>query len=111
MCRGLRVLCAADGRERLAAVKRAAVGASWEVEGGAASLEELVEQLDGARPDVVVLDAGLGPEAAAIVRRVRPSARVVGFGHVPGADAHGDSAEELRAAILGLPKPGGPVRT
>jgi hypothetical protein len=111
MCRALKVLCAAADRERLGELKRASVGARWELTGGAASLEELHRQIGEFEPDVVVVDAALGPEALGVVRAVRRTARLVSLGSLPGADAEAAELDDVRAAILGLPRPGGPVRT
>jgi AmiR/NasT family two-component response regulator len=106
MCRALRVLCAAPDRERLLALKRATVSAQWELVGGACSLDELVSQVDGVAPDVVVIDAGIGPHAASRVREHRATARIVSVGGpMRGADAH------VREAIMGVPPVGGPVRS
>jgi hypothetical protein len=111
MCRPLRVLCAAAGPERLEELRRATVGTHWELVGGCASLEALEEQVAEWRPDVVVVDAGLGESAVTAVRRVRPSTRIVALGTMSGADTEAASQEDIRGAILGLPSPGGPVRT
>src|SRR2546425_12956607 len=110
MCRALKVLCAGPGRERLGELKRASVGASWELVGGATSLEELHQHIGEFEPDVVVVDAALGPEAVDVVRTARPRARLVALGSLPGADAEAAELGGVRAAILGLPRPGGPVR-
>jgi hypothetical protein len=40
----------------------------------------------------------------------KPGVRVVSVGSLAGADEEAASLEEVRAAILGLPRPGGPVR-
>jgi hypothetical protein len=111
MCRSLRVLCAAAGPERLGELRRATVGTHWELVGGAASLEALENQVAEWGPDVVVVDASLGERAVIAVRRIRPSIRIVALGQMFGADAEAASQEDVRAAILGLPRPGGPVRT
>ena len=103
MCRALRVLCAAGDDGRLAELKRASVGVHWELVGGATSERELVEQAAEWDPDVVVIDGELGPEVADRFRAASPRARVIMAG--PGIDA-GD----IRASILGVPGPGGPVR-
>jgi DNA-binding NarL/FixJ family response regulator len=111
MCRSLRVLCAAAGLERLDELRRATVGTHWELVGGAASLEALEDQVAEWQPDVVVVDGGLGERAVEAVRRIRPSIRIVALGTISGADAEAASREDVRATILGLPRPGGPVRT
>jgi DNA-binding NarL/FixJ family response regulator len=111
MCRSLKVLCAAPDAERLGSLKRAAVGAEWELVAGARSVAELFEQLIEWRPDVVVIDASLGAEAFERARALRPEARLVVMGEGGGpADAEAGSLDEVRPAILGIQKPGGPVR-
>lgn len=110
MCRALSVLCAAPDRTRLSELKRAAVATEWELTGGATSLEELSAQVADLRPDIVVVDAALGPDAVSRAREAKPGVRVVGLGAVPQADDQASSLDEVRAAILGLPRPGGPVR-
>ena len=106
MCRAMKVLCVAPSQERLAEVKQATVSLHWELVGGARNTDELVKQLDEWQPDVVVVDLGLGREAVDRVRESRPGARIVTVG--AGGDAETD--EGVKAAIQGLPKPGGPVR-
>ena len=91
------------------ALKRAAVSVDWELVGGAVSLDELDAQLATWAPDVVAIDAGLGADAPARVKERLPRAQVA----VIGADQAAGQAlsrDEVRAAILGLPRPGGPVR-
>lgn len=110
MCRALSVLCAAVDRATLSELKRAAVATEWELAGGATSLDELSAQVTDLRPDIVVVDAALGPDAVTRAREAKPGVRVVCVGPLPGADDHAASLDEVRAAILGLPRPGGPVR-
>jgi Mrp family chromosome partitioning ATPase len=110
MCRALKILCAATSAEGLAELKRAAVSAQWELVGGALSIEQLGEQLDRYNPDVVVADAGLGPGTVDAVRAARLPVRLVAVGSLPGADEAAESTDEVRDAILGAPRPGGPVR-
>ena len=110
MCRALRVLCAAASQDRLAMLRQASTGVAWEIVGGAEGLEDLARQLESWHPDVVVLDAELGPEAVRSVQRIGPWARMVSLGEVPGVDEVAGSTEDIRSAILGLPRPGGPVR-
>jgi hypothetical protein len=110
MCRALRVLCAAVTAGRLAELRRATVSAHWELVGGATSLTELLLQIEAEHPDVVVVHAGLGEGAVPAVRRLDQRIRIVGIGRVPGADEQTDSISHVREAILGLPRPGGPVR-
>src|SRR6266498_3197670 len=109
MCRALRVLCAASDPDRLDQLKRASVSVHWELVGGATAVAELEAQVGEWRADVVVVDAALGVEAVRAVRQIRPAARVVSVGEVAGADALADSMDGVREAVLGLPRPGGPV--
>ena len=110
MCRAVRVLCAASGRDRLRELRVAAVSVHWELVGGASSLAELEDHVREWRPDVVVLDDGLGDRAVQVVRRTVPTARIVSVGSLPGSDAECGALEEVRPAVLGQPRPGGPVR-
>lgn len=110
MCRSLRVLCVAAGSDRLGALKRATVSSSWELVGGVADAADLADQLASWRPDVVVLEE-MGEEAVAVVRSTLPLARIVIVGPaLPGADAWAASGDGVRDAVLGVPRPGGPVR-
>jgi chemotaxis response regulator CheB len=102
-CRAVRVLCAAGSPQRLAELKRAAVGVEWELVGGATSIEELERQVAEFRPDVIVIDESLGSESAAAARLSAPRARVIGVGNLTGVDASSPSEKDLRAAILGIP--------
>jgi hypothetical protein len=110
MCRALKVLCAAVTADRMAELKRATVSAHWELIGGATSLTELLLQVEAERPDVVVIHRGLGEEAVVSVRRLDQRVRIVGVGELPGADEIAESLASIREAIMGLPRPGGPVR-
>jgi hypothetical protein len=107
VCRALTVLCVAEDPERLRALKRAAVGAAWELAPGAASEAEGLAQLDSERPHVVV---AFGPfERLAAEARAR-GIRVVADRDLPGAAAVAGSLEEVRGLVLGELRPPGPVR-
>jgi DNA-binding NarL/FixJ family response regulator len=111
MCRALKVLCAAPNPARLLELKRAAVSAQWELSGGATALDELVNQADGSAPDVVVIDIGLGSDAAVRLRERRPAARIISVGGpMDGADAWAE-IDALRQTIMGVPPVAGPVRS
>jgi DNA-binding NarL/FixJ family response regulator len=111
VCRALRVLCASSNDDGLSKLKKAAVSAHWEVVGGAASLDELVKQLGEWNPDVVVIDAAMGSEAVRAVREARPAIRIVTLGPLlAGEDAAAETLLDVRRAMLGLPRTGGPVR-
>jgi hypothetical protein len=73
-------------------------------------MQALEAQVSEWHPDVVVVDADLGERAVAALRRIQPSIRIVAVGSLSGADAEALSMDDVRAAILGLPRPGGPVR-
>lgn len=109
MCRALKVLCAAPGADRLASLKRATVSVNWELVGGAASAEELARQAGLHRPDVIVVEAALGPEAVAAALAVRPEVRIVSVGRLDGTHAVAASLEDIREVVLGAPRPSGPV--
>lgn len=108
MCRALKVLCAAGDRARLAELKRSAVSTSWELVGGALSLEDLLQQIAERDPDVVVFHPGLPGDVEGQVLRVKPTVRVVSSGLAEGEDTDARRGA-LRAAILGLRGPRGPV--
>jgi hypothetical protein len=110
MCRAVRVLCAASDSDRLRELRAAAVSAHWELVGGASSLTELEDHAREWRPDIVVVDGALGDQAVPAVRRSAPNARIVTVGSLPGSDAECGSLDEIRPTVLGLPRPGGPVR-
>ena len=108
MCRAIRVLCVAADADALAALKRATVAAEWELARGAVSPDDALAQLEQERPHVLVV---FGPFEE-LVRRARersPGIRVIADRDLPGASAVVASMEEVRAAIKGRPRPGGPV--
>jgi hypothetical protein len=109
VCRALKVLCAAADTEGLTRMKRATVSGNWELVGGARSVEELSGQAELHRPDVIVVDAALGPPAVEAALAARPDARIVSVGSLPGAHAVASSLEDLRDAVLGSSRPSGPV--
>jgi hypothetical protein len=108
MCRALKVLCVAPDRERLAALKRAAVSADWELTPGATDEATALHQLDEERPHVVVAVGDVAGFVAEARRRL-PYVRIVTDRDVPGASSVVADPADLRDAIRGLPRPGGPV--
>jgi hypothetical protein len=108
MCRALKVLCVAPDRETLTALKRAAVSADWELTPGATDEADALRQLDEEHPHVVAVVGGFDAFVAEARRRV-PYLRVVTDRDVDGASAVVGDLNELRGAIRGLPRPGGPV--
>lgn len=109
MCRALTVLCVAEDAEALSALKRASVSADWELARGATTEEAALEQLHGGRPHIVVVFGAFEGFVAA-AREAYPSLRIVTDRDLPGATVVAASLEEVRGAVKGLPRPGGPVR-
>ena len=108
MCRALQVLCVAEDDAALAALKRAAVSADWELAPGATDAAEALRQLHRERPHVVV---AFGPFAAFVERALEayPAIRIVADRDLPGASVVATSLAEVRGAVVGRPRPGGPV--
>lgn len=109
MCRALKVLCVTPDVDALAALKRAAVTAEWELSPGATTEQEALAQLKSERPHVLIVFgdfAGLVGKA----REAYPFMRIVADRDLPGATVVAASMEEVRDAIKGLHRPGGPVR-
>ncbi|MGQ0669218.1 MAG: hypothetical protein ACT4PO_06040 [Actinomycetota bacterium] len=105
----MKVLCVADDRDALVALKLAAVSAEWELAPGATSEEEALSQLEVERPHVMVVFGAF----AGLIRRAResfPGLRIVSDRDAPGADCVAASLEEVRGAVKDVPRPGGPVR-
>jgi hypothetical protein len=109
MCRAVKVLCVATDRDGLVALKRAAVAAEWELAPGSIDEQDALEQLERERPHLLVV---FGPFAAFVeaARRRYPALRIVTDRDTPGADSVATSLDEVRGALLGAPRPGGPVR-
>ena len=109
MCRALKILCAATTAERLGQLKRATVSVQWELVGGATTVDEVSKQIEQWNPDVLVVDKDLGDGVEALARRVKETLRLVVI-EVSAVDP-ADLADSIKQRILGLPQPGGPVRT
>jgi hypothetical protein len=108
VCRALKVLCVAEDEAALTALKRATVSADWELAPGATDAAEALRQLHAERPHVVV---AFGPFEAFVerAREALPAVRIVADRDLPGATVVATSLEEVRGAVLGRPRPGGPV--
>lgn len=109
MCRAVTVLCVADDPESLSALKHAAVGAEWELTDGATSAEEALLQLGDTKAHVLVV-WGDHAELVRAARRRFPGVRIVADTGIPEANVVVASLGDVREAIRGLPRPGGPVR-
>lgn len=109
MCRALKVLCVAPDGDALAALKRAAVTAEWELSPGATTEEEALAQLESERPHVLVV---FGDFAGFVgkARETYPFIRIVADRDVPGTTVVAASMKQVRDAVKGLPRPRGPVR-
>jgi len=109
VCRALKVLCVAPDRERLAALKRAAVSAAWELTPGATTEDAALAQLESERPHVLVVFGDFAGVVAK-AREAYPFIRIVADRDLPGATVIAASLEEVRGAVKGLLRSGGPVR-
>jgi hypothetical protein len=108
VCRALVVLCVADYRQALLALKSSTVSAEWELTPGAIDLRSALDQIGAERPHVMVT-FGDHAELVGIVRERFPSMRIVTDRDTPGATVVATSLDEVRGLVLGLPRPGGPV--
>ena len=110
MCRALQVVCVAADAESLQALKRAAVSQDWELTPGATDAEEALAQIEDRRAHVLVV-WGEFPGLVERAHELRPGLRIVAVGDGADADATVTSTEDVRGAVLGIPPPGGPVRS
>ena len=109
MCRAVKVLCVATDDAALAALKRASVGAGWELAPGATDLRSALDQIDVERPHALVV---FGPfdDLVALAAERFPGIRIVTDRDTPGASAVAGSRDDVRDLLAELPRPGGPVR-
>jgi hypothetical protein len=110
VCRALKVLCIAEDAVALSELRRATVSAEWELVPGATDEQEAMRLLHEERPHVVV---AFGPFERFVARALEayPSLRIVTDREVPAAPtAVVTSLQEVRDAVLGRARPGGPVR-
>lgn len=109
MCRALKVLCVAEDRAALAALKTAAVSADWELCPGATDLRGALDQLDVERPHYLVTFGDFADLVALVSERF-PGMGIVTDRDVPGATSVASSLGEVRELLGAQPRPGGPVR-
>jgi hypothetical protein len=112
MCRALQIVCVAAGEPSLRSLKKAAAAAEWELTLGATNEEDAFAQLEGRNAHVLVTWGAWG-ELVKRARERKPGVRIIAVGRtpIPEADVNVRSIGEVRAAILGTPPPGGPVRS
>jgi hypothetical protein len=109
VCRAVKVLCVATGDDVLARLRRASVGAEWELVPGATDLRGALDQLDIERPHALV---AFGPfaELVALAAERFPGMRIITDRETPGATDVAASMEDVRGLLAEQPRPGGPVR-
>ena len=105
----MKVLCIATDHMSLIELRRATVSADWELAPGATTADEAIAQVEQERPHILVV-AGPYADLIAAVRERFPAMRVVAVRDLPGADVVATSLAEVRGAVRGRPRPGGPVR-
>ncbi len=103
------VLCVASDQQALTDVKRAAVSAEWELAPGATTEADALAQLETEQPHVLVV-FGEFEGLVSRARESRPYLRIVCDRDMPGATVVVGSPGEIRDAVKGLPRPGGPIR-
>jgi len=109
VCRAVKVLCVATDEDALVRLRRASVGAEWELVPGAIDLRGALDQLDVERPHALV---AFGPfaELVALAAERFPGMRIITDRESPGASAVATSLEDVRGLLAQQPRPGGPVR-
>ena len=109
MCRAVKVLCVATNQDALARLRRASVGAEWELVPGATDFRGALDQLDVERPHALVA-FGAFAELVALAAERFPGMRIITDRETPGASAVAASIEDVRGLLAQQPRPGGPVR-
>ena len=109
MCRAVKVLCLAPDPEALQTLKLASVGAEWELAAGATTTDEALAQIEEAHPHILVV-SGPFEATVGIVKERYPGMRTIADFEAEGVDHVVADPSEIRAAIVGAPRPGGPVR-
>jgi hypothetical protein len=109
VCRAAKVLCVATDPDALVRLRRASVGAGWELVAGATDLRGALDQLDVERPHALVV---FGPfdDLVALAAERFPGMRIVTDRDAPGATVVAASMEDVRELLAEQPRPGGPVR-
>lgn len=108
MCRALKVLCVAEDDARLTDLRAATVSAEWELASGATTEARALQVLHEERPHVLVV-FGAFDDLVERALEAYPFLRVVADREIEGAQAV-RSMDEIRDAVKGRARPGGPVR-
>jgi hypothetical protein len=102
-------MCLAEDGASLSGLKQATVSAEWELTPGATNERAALDQIDVERPHVLVV-FGAFPLVRQLVAERFPGMRVISDRPADGVSAVAGGLEEVRLLVLGMPKPGGPVR-
>jgi DNA-binding NarL/FixJ family response regulator len=108
VCFAVRIVVAAPTRERRMELRRAAVGAEWEVVADADSAEQAIAKVRALRAQILVIDAAAAgsrlQDMTAQLASLRPRVFWVGVGEVAGADASvaADGLADLRDVLAEL---------
>lgn len=108
MCRAVKVLCVADDEASLDALRRATIGAEWELTPGATNETDALAVIDAERPQSIVV-FGEHDGFVALVRERFPAMRIVTDRETEGASAVARSLDDVRDVLSALARPGGPV--
>lgn len=103
----MKVMCVAEDRETLLALKAATVSAEWELCPGATDLRDALDQIDRERPHMLVAFGSFEALVGIVAGRF-PGITIVTDRDAPGATEVATSLEDVRGLLRG-PRPGGPV--
>ena len=106
-CTAPTVVCVAPDRDSLAALKRAAVGAEWELAPGATSSEQALRQIEEVAATAVVVFGGFADVVSA-TRQRWPWIHIVSIGPNPDSSVAVSSLDDVRAAIQSRNETGPP---
>jgi hypothetical protein len=108
MCRAEKVLCVATDEEAVAALRRSATAAEWELTPGATNETDALGLIDTERPHAMVA-FGSYEGLVSLVRDRFPAMRIVTDRATPGTSAVASSRDEVRSLLRSLARPGGPI--
>ena len=108
VCRAVKVLCVATDDEAVAALRRAATAAEWELTSGATNETDALGLIDAERPHAMVA-FGSYEDLVSLVRDRFPAMRIVTDRDTPGTSAVASSRDDVRSLLRSLARPGGPI--